>query len=231
MKKIWEDKTDELVHLQFSKFSKGEFKEKAMIRAKHSSGNYSISTTPEYANELVKIVAEKLTQPAHVSGVVISTRDLTADLEYQDKKQFMGVKKYIIDKEMTKEEIINLCDKFPKSFIGLSFKTGDTELKIKPKAPKTGKAGSKAKEEPKIDFCKLKTRDQNLVNNLIFDSLNFQEIEIKHTFIIQEIIIPEELKKQEDYSQIREMSKRKGTIIREIKVDGKTIKKEKEFTA
>jgi hypothetical protein len=228
MKKVWNGEVDEQVHMQFSKFSKGEFKEKAMIKAKNSSGKFSISTTPEYANELIRMAAEKITEPVKVSGVVISTRDLGEELEFKDKKQFMGVKKYVIEKEMSKEEILNLCDKFPKAFIGLSFKAGDTELKIKPKAPKTGKAGSKAKEEPKIDFCKLKTQDKELVKNLIFDVPDFKEIEIQHTFIINEIIMPEG---EKDFAKIREKAKRKGKIIREIKVDGQTTKKEKEFAA
>ena len=231
IKKIWEEKSDELVHLQFSKFSKGEFKERAMIRAKKSSGKFSINTTPEYSNELVRIVAEKLTHPAKVKGVVISTRDLTGELDFKDKKQFMGIKKYIVDKEMAKEEIINICEQFPKSFIGLSFSTENTELKIKEKAPKSGKPASKGKEEPKIDFCKLKTKDSQIAKELMIESEEFKEIEIKHTFLIEDIIIPEELKQEKDFSKIREMSRRKGKIIRETKIDGKITIQEKNFIA
>ena len=36
------------------KFSRGEFKNKAIIKAKTSSGKYTIYTTAEYANESIK---------------------------------------------------------------------------------------------------------------------------------------------------------------------------------
>jgi hypothetical protein len=235
IKKIFDGKNqeDELIHLQFSKFSKGVFKDKAVILAKNSSGKYTLHTTPEYGNEFVRVVAEKIKSPVRVTGVVVSTRDLTGELDFANKKQFMGVKQYIIDKEMTKEEIINLCDKFPRSFIGLSFNTGDTELFIKPKAPKTSKPSTKAEEKPKADFCKLKTTDKDIVSSFIFDkeAENFREIQIKHDFIINDIVISEDLKKEKDFAKIREMAKRKGKIVRELKIDEKQIKKEKEFLA
>jgi hypothetical protein len=233
IKKIWEGKTqdDEAVHMQFSKFSKGEFKNKAMIKARNSSGTYSISTTPEYASELARWVAEKLIGPVRVTGIVVSTRDLKEELDFQDKKQFMGVKQYVLDKDMTKEEIISICEKFPRSFIGLSFSSGDTDLKVKTKAPKSAKPSTKAEETPKIDFCKLKTKDKDLVKSLIFDYPDFKQAEIKHTFIIEEIVISEDLKKETDFAKIREMAKRKGKIIRELDIDGKKMKEEKEFEA
>ncbi|MBD3252449.1 hypothetical protein GF386_01840 [Candidatus Pacearchaeota archaeon] len=234
IKKIFDGKSDELVHLQFKKFSKGEFKNKAMIVAKKTSGKYSISTTQEYSNEFVRAMAEKLgEEKTSVTGVVVSTRDLTGELDFQNKKQFMGVKQYIIEREMSGTEILNLCEKFPSSFIGLSFKTGDSELKIKPKAPKSAKPSTKGEEKPKVDFCKLKTSDINLISNLIFDpeARDFNKIEIKHDFFIEDIIIPEELKQEKDFSKIREMAKRKGKIIRELDIDGRKIKKECEFEA
>ena len=44
-------------------------------------------------------MAEKLGDGiTQVKGIVVSTRDLTGELDFQDKKQFMGVKQYILDK-------------------------------------------------------------------------------------------------------------------------------------
>jgi hypothetical protein len=228
---------DRLVHLQFSKFSRGEFKDKAMIVAKAmSKGKFSVNTTPEYGNELVRSLAEKLgDNAALVKGVVVSTRDLTGELDFQDKKQFMGVKQYIIDKEMSGNEILELCDKVPSAFIGLSFSVGDSELKIKPKAPKSAKPSSKGDSVPKVDFCKLKTTDKSIVDGLIFDeeAKNFKQIEIRHNFIIEEIVISDELKREagDDFALIKEKSLRKGKIVRKLNIDGKDIVKEKEFEA
>jgi hypothetical protein len=231
IKKIFDGKVDNLVHLQFQKFSRGDFQNRALIKAKNSKGIFSISTTAEYANELVRIFAEKLNdRSTKITGIVVSTKNLEGDLDFKDKKQFMGVKQYIIDKEMSGKEIISLCDKFPNLFIGLSFKVDNDELKIKPKAPRSAKPSTKKDEDIKIDFCKVKTSDMNIVKSLIFDSEigDFKELEIKHSFLINDIIMPEN---EKDFAKIRELSKKKGKIIREITVDGKKIKKEANLEA
>lgn len=232
--KIFEDKAtnDELTHLQFQKFSRGEFKGRAVVIAKNSGGKYVISTSAEYGNEFVRFLAEKLGEnKTNVSGVIVSTRDLTGELDFVNKKQFMSVKQYMIDKELSGKDIIALCDKLPTAFFGLSFSVGHTDLKIKPKAPKSGKPSTKGEETSKADFCKIKTTDIELVHSLIFDAEahHFKHIEITHEFIIQEIIIGDELKKEKNFALIREKAQRKGKIVRKLKVDGKDIVKEKEF--
>ncbi len=234
IQKIFDGEKDELVHLQFQKFSKGGFKDRAMIVAKQNNGKFSISTTAEYANEFVRCLAERLgNEKTEVSGVVVSTRDL--ELNYQDKKQFMGVKQYAINKEMSGSEILELCGKLPNSFVGLSFKAGDSELKIKPKAPKSSKPSSKADGGAKVDFCKLKTSDNSIVESLIFDpeARGFKQVEISHDFIINEIIISDEMKKEcrDDFALLRERALRKGRMVRRLNIDGREIAKEKEFEA
>ena len=172
IKKIFDGKSenDELVHLQFQKFSGGNFKDRAIVIAKHNSNKFSVSTTAEYANELVRILAEKLgDNKSYVTGVIVSTRNLNGELDYQSKKQFIGVNQYIINKEMSGNEILELCNKLPISFIGLSFNVYNSELKIKPKTPKFAKPSSKGEEKLKVDFCKLKTLDKEIIDNLIFD--------------------------------------------------------------
>jgi len=217
IKKIFDGKEDGLVHNQFQKFSRGEFKDKAMIIAKKSKDKYTISTTPEFSNEFVRILAEKLgDEKVEVKGPIVSTRDLTGELDFQDKKQFAGVKQYIIDREMSGSEMISLLDKLPLSHFGLSFKVGDTELKIKPKMPKSGKPSSKGDAKPKVDFCKLITPDREIVEDLLFDIPDFKKVQISHDFIITDIILPEG---ETDFAKIREMAKRKGKVVRKIKVD------------
>lgn len=231
IKKIFDGESDNLVHLQFQKFSKGEFRNKAIIEAKKSGNKYAIKTSPEFANELVRIMAEKLGQEkTKVTGAIVSTLDLKDDLEFKDIKQFQGVKRYIIDNEMSGEGILELIEKFPKNFFALSFSVGDDILKIKPKAPKSGKPG-KGDEAPKADFCSIKTTDSKIGESFIFEDSNFKKAMVKHTFLIEEIVISEELKKTNDFARMREEAKRKGKIIREIDIDGKKEKKEKEFEA
>lgn len=230
--KIFGGKIDDLVHVQFQKFSRGEFRDRAVIIAKQSAGKFSINTTPEFGNEFVRYLAEKLgTAKTKVTGVVVSTRDLEGELPYTHKKQFMGVKQYIIDGEFTGTEILNICNKFMNSFIGLSFSVNETELKIKPKAPKSAKPSTKSEETPKADFCKVKTKDTELVKKILFDVNSFKTAEIVHTFVINEITVPEALKNEKDFAVIREKSLRKGKIIRRLKIDGKETISEREFAA
>ena len=231
IKKIFEEKIDNEVHLQFQKFSRGNFEDRAMIRAKNSKGNYSVATTYEYANELVKGLGRKLgNEKTNVTGVIVSTLDLTGIISFSSIKQFMGIKQYVIGKEMSGSEIVSMIDKLPKAFAALSFTVNNTELKIKPKAPKSAKPSTKGQAKPKIDFCKIKTNDKEIVQGLLFDiEINsFKNIEVKHNFVIDEIIMPIG---EKDPAQIREKAKRKGKIIRKIVVDGKEINNEKEFVA
>lgn len=223
-------------HLQFQRFSKGEFKNKALVSAKKSGEKYTISTSFEFGNELVLVVAEKAgNEKILVTGAIVSTNDLTGEVDFKEKKQFQGVKRYIIEKEMTGKEIAALVNKFPKAFFGLSFKTSkdNTELKIKPKAPTSGKpsAPKEDAEAQKPNFCKLVTNDAGLGKSFVFDISDFKAANISHTFVINEIKIPEELKKTNDFAKMREGAKRKGKIIREIEFDGKKMKKEAEFEA
>ncbi|HPD81724.1 MAG TPA: hypothetical protein PK357_01345 [Candidatus Pacearchaeota archaeon] len=232
IKKIFDKNFDEEIHLQFQKFSKGEFKNRALIEAKNSNGNCTIKTSAEFANGFVKELAEKLgNNKAKVTGSIIGTNDLKGILEFKKISQFQGVKNYSIEKEMSGNEIINLINRFPKNFFALSLSAGENLLKIKPKAPKSGKPGSKGEETPKVDFCSLKTTDKKIIESFIFEKPDFKSAKIVHNFLIEKIEIPEELKKSEDFALIREKSIRVGKIIRKTEIDGVKSEKELELKA
>lgn len=226
MKKVFEGRADEFAHLQFQKFSRGEFKNKAGVLARKIKGRYSISTTPEYSNELVRMFAEKLGEKKiRVSGPIISTRNLKDIPEFKqilaeaNVKQFMGVKQFMIDKELSGNEITSMMNLSPLSHFGFSMKIGEEELKIKPKAPKSAKPSTKGEETPKVDFCKLLTCDKEIIRSVLFDvPENFKKAEITHNFVITDIILP---KGEEDFAKMREKAKRKGKIIRKLDIDGK----------
>jgi hypothetical protein len=163
---------------------------------------------------------------------VVSTRDLTGELDFKDKKQFMGVKQYILNGEMSGRKIIELCNKLPNAFFGLSFEVDDSVLKIRAKAPKSAKPSTKKEEKPKVDFCKIKTRDSELVDKLVFGVNSFKKVEISHDYIIEEIVVSDELKEDAngDFAKIKEMALRKGILVRKVSVDeGSEEVKEKGF--
>ena len=233
IKKLFDKKVDEDVHLQFQKFSRGEFRDRAGIAAKNSSGKYTINTTAEFANGMVKMLAEKLgNEKTNVTGSIIGTNDLKGELEFKKISQFQGVKNYSIEMEMSGNEILNLIEKFPKNFFALSFSVGNSTLKIKPKAPKSGKPKSKGDEEaPKPDFCKLVTTDKEIASGFVFEKPDFKNASLIHDFIIDSIVIPDSLKKEKDFAVVREKSLRKGKIIRRGEIDGEKIKEEVDFEA
>jgi hypothetical protein len=232
IRKVFEKKIDEDVHGQFQKFSRGEFRNRAIIKVKKVKDKYTISTTAEFANELVRLVAERLgNEKTKVKGAVISTLDLAKEITFQSRKQFMGIKQYGIDKEMSGDEIIELLKKLPKVFFALTFDSGKGDiLKIKAKAPKSAKPKNKD-EAPVPDFCKLITNDEKIARDFIFEKSDFKLAEIAHDFMIEEIVVPEELKKEQDFLIIREKSLRKGRLIRRAVIDGVEMNKEVEFAA
>lgn len=234
IKKIVDGAVDEAVHMQFQKFSRGEFRNRAMIEAKNSKGKYTIKTSAEFSNGLVQMMAEKLGKDkTQVTGAVVSTNDLTGELEFKEKKQFQGVKRYLIDKEMSGTEIVGLLDKFPKTFFALTFNVGDDKLKIKPKAPKAPKPG-KGGEGPKVDFCSLKTTDKKIADSFVFDTLegtsksDWKVAKINHTFFVESIVQP---KGETDFAKIREMAKRKGKIVRKAEIDEQEMSRDISFEA
>lgn len=228
IKKVFEGKTDELIHMQFQKFSKGEFANRALIKVKRIKDKYTITTGNEFANDFVRILAKKLgDKKTSVTGVIVSTLDLHG-LDYQSKKQFMGIKQYVIKKEMSGDEILDLLDKFPKAFFALTFNVGDNLLKIKPKAPKSAKPSTKSDKKIKPDFCKLVTNDSSIGKSFVFEKEDFKNAEVTHTFFINEMILP---KGETDFAKVREMAKRKGKIVRKALIDGQIIVSEREFEA
>ena len=231
IKKIFDGRTDEWVHLQFQKFSRGEFRDRALIKAKKVGNKYTISTTAEFGNEFVRIFAEKLGKnKAKITGSIIGTNDLKGELEFKKISQFQGVKNYSLEQEMSGDEIKRLLEKFPKNFFALSFSVNEDILKIKPKAPKSAKPKNKD-EAPNPDFCKLITFDEKIGKSFIFEKPDFKEALLSHDFMIESIVVPEELKKEKDFAIIREKSLRKGRIIRRGTIDGKEVREEKEFAA
>ncbi|MEK6924809.1 MAG: hypothetical protein AABW71_01060 [Nanoarchaeota archaeon] len=226
--KLCSGRTDELAHLQFEKYSRGLFKDKAIVQAKNSKGNYSFVTTSEYASEFVRACAEELgSDKTKVEGVIISTKPLPGNIKYGGISQFMGVKKYSISGEMTGNEIISICDAVPRAFIALSFSTSKSELKVKPKAPKSAKPGTDS-SQIKVDFCKLKTTNPEFAKRLFFEGHDFKKAQARHDFDINDIEVP---KDEKDPIKMRERAVRKGKIVRKLTIDDKESNKEYSFAA
>ncbi len=217
---------EEEVHNEFLKFSRGEFKDKYLINGKKQKDRWVIKTGNEFVNAIVKLCLNKAPETVNVKGVIVSTAVMQADF-IKGMKQFMGIKQYQVDGEINKNKLLEMMKANPRYFYALSFVTPSCELKIKAKAPKSAKPSTSEKEAVP-DFCSLKTTDKDIVNELFFDNPNFNEITIKHILKINEIVYPKDAKTMKP-EEVREKSKRKGVLVRQVVADGNTKTSEAGF--
>lgn len=232
IKKIAEHKSDEWVKKQFTRYGHGTYEGKAVVQITKGSA-YKINTSFEFAGELAYQLANTISGKTHVTGGMITTQKITneAGFEFAGMKQFAGVKTYLIDIDLTKQQIHYVFEKFPTTLIFLSFKTDAGEIKTKVKNPKSTKHGNKeTKEEPKADFCTFKTKDKSIIDDFTFDiKKDFTKLSIVHTFVIEDMSIPDQYKN--DFIAARLHAIRKGKLIREISLDGEKSVKEYKLEA
>jgi hypothetical protein len=166
-----------------------------------------------------------------VSGGIITKKDIRPELDFEvGMKQFAGVKTFLINNELSKEQLNNLFMKFPDALFLLSFSTDYGTLKTKVKSPKSAKPGKGDNEDIKADFCVFTTDDVNFVKEFAFDiDSNFKYLKIKHIFNITELVVDE--KDKNDPAMARINAKRKGKLERYLDIDGKQVKKEINFSA
>ena len=232
IKKIFDKIFDEEVHVDFLKFGRGEYKDKYLIECKKQAKNWSLKTGPEFVNYLVKKSLENLNGAEEIKGIIVSTMDLSEEVDFEivKKGNFQGIRKLTINTSIEPSKILELMEKYPKVFFALSFKGEDFVLKVKAKAPKSGKPGKESEDGPKVDFCSLKTNDESLIKEILFGVGDFKEAKINHTIKIDGIIYPEDMEDLKP-AEIRAKSKKKGIILRKAIVDGKETITEAEFTA
>jgi hypothetical protein len=230
VKNIFQEIKDDSNHDEFVKFSRGEFKNRYLINSKKQANKYAIKTSYEFANFLVKSCLKHVDDSVKITGLIATTLDLKDVIDFDISKisQFQGVKKYIINTTAKRDSIISLIDKYPRAFFAISFKGNDFDLKIKNKSPQSGKPKG-GEDEPKVDFCTLKTDDKKILDEFFFDTgVDFKEIKINHTILVKNIIYPKDINGLKP-AEIREQSKREGIITRNINIDGKIIKKDIHF--
>ncbi|MFH1326554.1 MAG: hypothetical protein ABIH59_00310 [archaeon] len=227
IKKIFDQKIDKEVHKQFIRFGKGEYKGRFLLNLRKSK-KIKVKTSFEFANDLVVLCSDF--GNCKVSGIILSKEDISNVMSQKNIKGNSETKKggiyyqnNIESQELEKEQLIEL--EKVSYFTLLDIEGEEFKLKIKKKLPKPGKA------EGKIDdkFCQLEAEEKHyskIKEDFFWDTPNTKKIDIKHTIIVKEIIIPKE---EKDYAKIREMSKRKGQIIRKIKIDDQETSKNIDF--
>jgi len=198
--KIFENKIDQDVHNQFTRFSLGTFENRALMKLTISKDKLKLNTSYDLVKDISLMVAENFDKIG-VKG-----------------KIFQGRKKEEIEKTVSGEELKKICEENPFVLLNLEFE--DYSVKVGKSLPKPG-------NKLKDNFCKC-ILPKSFAKEFI-DKENLKKAVIKHTFIIEDIIVPKEC--ENDPSMARKLAKRKGKILREIDIDGKEKKSEINFEA
>jgi len=224
IKKIFKNGIDDIVHSQFTRFSKGSFVNRAVMKISRN-GKIKINGNSECISDMV-LFAFDLLKKIKATGIIFLREKQKQDIEsLLDMKAVKKRGSWIIevDKEFTLEEM----EKIRKNalFILTDIDANGLVLKTKKKPPKTAKGADKV--DDKFFSMKLDTKYWPQVKEeFLFDATEGKKFEISHDYLITEIIPP---KDEKDFEKIRILAKRKGKIIRKMNVDGKEIKSEKEF--
>ena len=200
--KIFENKIDEETHKQFVRFSLGNFESRAVIKLVKSKDSFKLNCSYDLVKGIIEIIA-KNRDTITIFGKVI----------YKGKK-----KEEFEEKEISREELLALCEK--SEFVLLNLKFQDYFLTVKKNLPKPGKP-------LKNNFCKAYL-PLELLDKI--EPVEFKKrLERNHEFVIKEIEVPKEY--ENDAALARLHAKRKGILIENLIVDRVEEKKEINFIA
>ena len=158
IKKIFDREVDDLVHQQFIRFGKGEYKKRFQISL-WKTKRIKIKTSFEFANDLVRLCS--VFGDCKISGIALSKRDISKIMSENNIKGCSETKKgglyyqnNIEKQELEKEQLMEL--EKASYFTLLDLEGNGFKLKIKKKLPKPGK------DEDKIDdkFCQLEADER-----------------------------------------------------------------------
>jgi len=200
IKKIWQGNGEE-AHYQFVRFSKGIFKNRAVLNL-HKTSKIKLKGSFEWANDFVNLANELGNMK--FSGIILSREEL--ELENEKKKKAIFQYEVL---DLSSEKINEIKNKAYALLL-----SGEGEgiiLKIKKKLPKPGKS------EKKIDdkFCQLEL-DLKYWDK-VKEAFMFPEgkkFRVSHIFEINEIIIPEG---EKDFEKISFLQKEKVKLLENLK--------------
>ncbi len=202
IKSVFTNNIDESTHKQFVRFGMGTFENRALIKIKKGKDSFNLSTSFEFVNDIIRLIADNI-EKASINGKIIKNK-----------------KKTEVEEEVSSEKIKNLLNQ--NDWLLTDISSDKISFKTAKSLPKPGKA-------LKDNFCKT-TLPLSFLEEFAFDvKQDFKKLTVSHTFIIEEIKIPEEYK--DNAALAREKATRKGKIVRILNIDGKEERKEIGFEA
>ncbi len=218
----------EKAHEHFVRYGKGRF-EGPIIRITKSKNAVRIDASIDYVNSIISLLSGFADCRFEVSGKIVSKWDIEAEIAT------IG-----IAVEKTKKSVFFAADVADvvdcKKLAALSGMNGyllldvtsdkGVKLKTKKNPPKPGKVDDK--------FCSAILGVSSLkrvLDEFCFEGApaDFKNIDITHTYVINELVVPEEYKNDPATARIK--AKRKGALERSVNIDGNVRKTNVEFTA
>lgn len=213
------------IHQKFIRYGRGEF-QGPVISLKKSNKDIKVNGTVDYANILSELILNNSNENIKVSGNILSKMEIKSKLISKTKKK-RGFFNSELKGDFVPDELLKLYEEFKDAYFLLDLYSGDREfkLKTKKKLPKPGSGIDDKFLTAVFDISFLNM----VMNEICFDSenKNFKEMKITHTYLINELVVPEEYKN--DAVKARIFAKRKGFVKRIISVDGSVSEFEKEF--
>jgi len=227
IKELFEGNSEQdWIHNKFVKYSKGEFSG-PYISVKKAGASLKINSSADYVNILGMLLAGTFSGTLKVDGAILSKEKIdtyleTIDLDIVKARKKKGAFTYKVKGEVDSNALAELYSRLRGGVLLLNLSGDGVGLKVKKKLPKPG-----SKQNEKFCIAKME-QDEGIMDEICFDVNieKFKEIEISHTYTIDELVIPEGCK---DFSLARALAKRKGCVRRSVKVDGSLHEAEKEL--
>lgn len=208
LKRVLLNGGDDESHRYFVRFGKGNYRRRFLLSAAKTK-KIKVKASFEMANDFVEFVNEnfkvsfsgKILSKASIQGRAGKKKSGTFVYEVKDCKldDYSGAYYYLLDAE-----------------------SSDLKLRIKKALPKPGKDAEKVDD----GFCLMELPLESwekVKNSFFWDVPECKKCSVEHELIITDIVFP---KDEKDPVKIRELSKRKGIIKREIEFDDKKQVKE-----
>ncbi len=225
LKSIKEGKPTFEAHKNLLRFGLGDYK-REKIKIKFGK-KVDVSAGFEYLNTLQKLFLDSTDDDiVLVKGRLIGDKKIVEKIldEFNIEPDKIIGKKFEINVKLDKNKLIELKEKLFENnvYFLANFSSKDASLKSKNNFPKPGNLVE--------NFAKLSVDKKNkdkILDAFLIDNFN-KKVEIETTYVINDIIVDENLLK-ENPEKARLESKRDLTVKRKIIVDGKEY--EEEFSA
>ena len=211
------------VHQKFIKYGRGEF-EGPVIVIKKSGDSIKINGSYDYADLLVGLILKNVSGAIKAAGSIFSRTEVKTGLAGKSRKK-MVIYTIEIKGELPVQDLFTLYQQNKDATFLLDLESGTAKIKTKKKQPRPGSGTDAGFFNASLPAGMLGA----LLQEICFDSpkKDFKEIKITHIYRINELVIPEDCKK--DPARARLCAKRKGTVKRRIEVDGAVAETEKEL--